>query len=85
MVIMQNVLSSMESLKAVKVTTLNDSSDDRPVSEKIFALNISTMKQNYLHSDEIFITGCARICQNDNFWWSQLWNLHQNDKIAVSE
>ena len=37
----------------------------------------------YLHFDEIFITGCTRSCQNDNFHCSQWWKFRQND-ILVS-
>ena len=36
------------------------------------------------HFDEIFITGCTRSCQNDNFWCSQWWKFHQNENISIS-
>ena len=42
------------------------------------------MKRKCRHFDEIFITGCTKSCQNDNFRCSQWWKFHQNDNISVS-
>ena len=43
-----------------------------------------SLKQECLHFDEIFITGCTGSCQNDNFQSSQWWKFRQNDDIFVS-
>ena len=43
-----------------------------------------TLKRKCLHFDEIFIIGCTKSCQNDNFRCSQWWKFHQNDDIFVS-
>ena len=50
----------------------------------IIIIITQTLKWSNHHFDEIFITGCARSCQNDNFWCSQWWKFHQNDHISVS-
>ena len=34
--------------------------------------------------DELFITGCTRSCQNDNFKYTQWWKPHQNDDFSIS-
>ena len=44
---------------------------------------LQILEQKYCHFDKIFITGCTRSCQNDNFWYSQWWKFCQIDSISV--
>ena len=39
---------------------------------------------NVIIFDEIFMTGCTRSCQNDNFQCSQWWKFNQNGNISIS-
>ena len=55
---------------------------------KLASLNSRTisLKQQFRHFEEIFVTGCTGSCRFDNFQCSQGWKFHRNGKedIAVS-
>ena len=61
-------------------TTSHDKYDLRPVSS---SKSEEALKRK-CHFDELFITGCTGSCHFGDFWWSQWWTFHHNDKISVS-
>ena len=47
-------------------------------------LDAWTLKRQYLHFDEIFVTGYTGSCQNENFQCSQWWKFRQNNDFSVA-
>ena len=49
----------------------------------LVALEVVKMTMKCCYIDEIFVTGCIRSCQNDNFQCSQWENFYRYDDISI--